>query len=365
MIHARHALRNVAPAPSLHTYFDVTPESPDGRHVVWFAFDGKPLTQGTVTIGPREGDAPAVNVSHCAGSAHGGAQQGWLDEEHIYFTADGELQIADLHGRIVQRCSGAADTLHQGTRRALAPSVNWRKAGGRPPKEEACYRVDIDSGVVTELLDRDGAWLLVREQMDVTDVPLESMSFKHSKWSPDGSQWFVVFTNESARQGQPGMPNIKVLLAADQYGGNPHLVGSFGHHPQWLPDGSGIYAFAGKASGRLLRWDAAGGKPTVLADLPCEGHPSVHPSGAWVVTDSHQQGEMDAIYLQRLKDGKGETLHEFASPHVDWQKGHPPGRVCHAHPVWSPDGRRLYINTVVGEMPLLQVMEWPTVETSI
>lgn len=355
---AARTIRTIADL-AIHTYFDVIPESPDGRHVTWFAFDGPPLHQGRVMIGDRDGGA-SVSVRHCDGSPHSGAHQGWLDNDHIFFSSGGRLFIADLRGRIVQEFAGAIDTVHQASRRGLFSTHNLRDGSAESSPPEACWSMDLDHGTLTELLNFSTAYALLREFQDLAGVAPETLTFKHTKWAPDGRDWFVVFTNESALRAHPGMPRVKVLVAARDDGRDARIVGSFGHHPNWMPDGTGIYAFAAGRENRLLCWPRAGGDPETLAVLPCEGHPCVHPDQKRIATDAVHWPRADraAIVLQDLAPGANETLFEMPFPRVEWQTLHPPRCICHPHPVWSANGRRLYFNATEGETPRFCVMDF-------
>jgi hypothetical protein len=69
-----------------------------------------------------------------------------------------------------------------------------------------------------------------------------------------------------------------------------------------------------------------------------------------------------AVLIHDLQTGETETMHETDCPIVEWQTSHPPKQVCHPHPVWSADGRRVYFNAVVNEMPQLCVADVDTGE---
>lgn len=347
-----YSLRTICEQPSIHTYFDVIPESPDGEWICYFQFDGKPLNHGTIYICRLDGSEHKA-IAQCHGTPHGAAQQGWLDNEHIYFSVDGNVHIAHISGEIIKTFPGAIDTIHQGSRIGIAPSKNLTRCG-LETDSEACYRVDIDSGTLSKILDRQTAWGLVQAHLDTKELIEENVSFKHTKLSPNGKEWFVVFTTEEKMKGQPHT-RVKSIIATNIDGSNPRYLGEFGHHPIWKPDGSAIFAFE-HGSNTLLQWDPAGGPACELCTMSVAGHPSMHPRLPYVVTDVHRT-DSQAIYLQNISTGTEQCIYEGSYPHVDWQtEQHPRHRICHAHPVWSADGRRLYFNHIAGDMPQLHVV---------
>lgn len=346
----------LAASPAIHTYFDVCPESPDGKRVVYFQFDGKPLTDGKVMVMSRE-DGSVNEIIHCAGIPHSGAKQGWLDNEDIYFSSDSEIFIASAAGEIKQRFPGSINTFCPETRRGLASSVNWR-GEGKPPKEAAIYRIDIHDESMHELLDREQAIDLCAANMDMSGVNQDFLFFKNSKWAPGGKRWFSVFTNEKMLKENPDLIRVKVLIAADDQGNNARLIGEFGHHPKWSPDGSFVYAF-GSGGGQICAWDGETGERRDFCRMPGEGHPSLDPSGRWMVSDSYDdENRLVAIHCHDIQSGETVELYRGPHPHVDWQTQHPPNQICHAHPVWSSDGNRIYFNAVTDDMPELRVIHF-------
>ena len=350
-----YSTRCICETPSIHTYFDVIPESPDGKHICFLKFDGKPLNQGTVVISKPDGSDEQV-IAHCHATPHGAAQQGWLDNEHIYFSADGKVNIADLQGNIVKQFTGAIDTINQITRRGITPTVNLKKCG-LPDDDEACYRVDIESGELVKIMTREQAWGLIKEHIDTKELVIEQVAFKHTKWSPNGEEWFVVFTTQIPLNKGKEHTWVKTILAADKDGNNQRFVGSFGHHPIWMPDGSAIFAFD-RGSNKLLQWDPQGGPANVLTEMPVAGHPSMHPTLPFVVTDCHIEDQQNII-IKNIETNAHQIIYEGAYPRVEWQtEQHPRMHVGHAHPVWSADGKRLYLNHIEGEFPQLHAIDF-------
>ncbi len=364
-IFASRPLIFIADSPSIHTYFDVIPESPDGKHVTWFQFVGPPLTQGKVMIGNLDGKSPVV-VAEISGNAHCGAKQGWLDNEHIYYSANGKVYIADLSGEIVHSFEGTVATLHQGNREGLTCSSNIKKFGGKCDKESACYSVNIDTQELTELLDKDQAWqILTASGTAFADLDVdvkEQMDFKNIKWAPDGEKWLVVFTNEHYCKGTD-LKKIKVLLISDRKGNHIQLLDSFTHHPNWFKDSSGVFAFKGLCN--IEQWKLEGEiKSSLLIKTPFEGHPDVSSDMRYLSTDGYcfdEPRHASAVVFD-METGNKEFVLECSYPHVDWQTKHPPHVLCHLHPVWSYDGTRLYLNVVHDGMPRFCYLDFSNIE---
>jgi Tol biopolymer transport system component len=169
---------------------------------------------------------------------------------------------------------------------------------------------------------------------------LEHLDLKHTKWAPDGRSFFTVFHNMPAfRDGRTRDPKVKALMLCDADGGNLRYLGDCGGHPMWSPDGAYIYDYghhAGKTS--ILTLDLAGRREVLLHDVPGV-HGSISPDGATLVTDVYDTSrEPIGVRLLLIDMASRETteLARFDTTDMGRQTG------CHAHPVWSRDGRRLY-----------------------
>jgi len=86
-------------------------------------------------------------------------------------------------------------------------------------------------------------------------------------------------------------------------------------------------------------------------------HPSVSPDGSLVVTDTLMTsfgGDRNewGIVLTDVKGTGQIVLHHFDNSH-----GAKSWRVSHPHPVFSPDGKRIYFNVSDGEFTRLFVAE--------
>jgi Tol biopolymer transport system component len=127
-------------------------------------------------------------------------------------------------------------------------------------------------------------------------------------------------------------------------------------HPAWHPDSRRILNYAG---GRITRTDPPTGtvqKNETLPPFP-GSHPSLSPDGQLFVTDLQVksldgQTSLWAIAVGSLQTGTHQVLHRFENNHGarSWRPSHP-------HPVFSPDGQRIYFNISSGPWTRLYVAE--------
>ena len=130
----------------------------------------------------------------------------------------------------------------------------------------------------------------------------------------------------------------------------PHNWG----HPAWHPDGRQIIEI------NHVLIDAATGAVRKIPGLPALSggpHPSVHPSGTLFATDytpplENPRKGFWSILIGSLEGQDYTIVHTF-----DLNGGAQSWRRNHPHPVFSPDGKRLYFNAAVGEWSRLMVAE--------
>jgi hypothetical protein len=126
-------------------------------------------------------------------------------------------------------------------------------------------------------------------------------------------------------------------------------------HPAWHPNSRDILDVGGRvidsgtgAARRLPgEWVFPGSHPSYspdgnlfTTDMQTDRDPFGGPKGSW------------AVVVGDVRTGKYVTLHRF-----DNSKGAKSWRVSHPHPVFSPDGRRVYFNVSDGEWTRLHVAE--------
>jgi Tol biopolymer transport system component len=122
-------------------------------------------------------------------------------------------------------------------------------------------------------------------------------------------------------------------------------------HPSWHPDSRHILE-----KGNLLI-DIETGQARKLAPIPTD-HPSFAPDGATFVSDGKvtkadyaETGNLVVTVGSATSDEQARVdLFKSTAGARSWRKSHP-------HPVFSPDGRRLYYNVNAGPWTELRVAE--------
>lgn len=194
-------------------------------------------------------------------------------------------------------------------------------------------------------MDRYGDW--IERYFGTTDV-----SIFFPILSPDGRR--VIFKLAAAGSGDfrsKGASRREGLFTYDLRKRAFLFMHERWGHPAWSPDGRALLNTPNVIIDET-------GAPTSLEGLPRfpGSHPSFSPGGEDFVTDARDEaGEGDdpwSIAIART-DGSGwACVHRF-----DQSGGARSWRPPHPHPVYSPDGNRIYFNANDGRWTRLHVAE--------
>jgi len=350
----------------LHTYYDVCPWSPSGRHLACLRLpveDREPAAGEAAELCVIDLDARTVRTVHATaawGHQTAAHQQWGRTDRYLYFNdMDGDRPVGvrlDLEtgetfvcegpfwqvspdetgaictclnrGRLTQRGYGV-------TVRAAAELTNTDRAAG----DDGLYRVDLTTGRQTLLVSLADVWEVLADRDDIADTVLYAF---HCKYNPQGTRIMIV-----VRAVWPDGNYVASLVGCRADGSDlrtivPHrLWRRGGHHPIWHPNGRQVLQNLTPADEmRFCLVDADTGELEVLLDdPPGSGHPSISDDGRWLLTDvtGEAGGVRSAtVRLVDLTSGGVRDLCTATSPAVG---GSPLRR--DAHPVWDRNCRQV------------------------
>jgi hypothetical protein len=341
---------------TMHSYFNTCPESPDGRSVLFFASKSADGHHGDVCVRDRAtGQERVLAKDLYVEDAHRVACQQWL--------SNGK-RVAFHSERDGDWCVTVVD-LDTGKERIM---THQQMAGWGQPNGDLLplYGPHWNPGN-----HRDLDLLNVATGEQHTIVTMDALKAKYPDWlkkvvgetpasmffpilSPDAKRVFFKMATStgsdprskgaSARQGLCcySLEEKRFLYANDRWG-----------HPSWQP-GSRYITEMGN-----LVYDSNDGAMQRLPGLPPfrGDHPSVSPDGKLRVTDTTLEkfGGKETEWGVVLSDAQGTDyviIHRFENGRgaASWRRSHP-------HPVFSPDGKRLYYNVSSGQWTQLHVAE--------
>lgn len=343
--------------PAVHAYFDLCPESPDGKRVTYFQFMEGPPGQGQVMVADLESEGGRLRpVRHqpigepCRGGGHEGVEQQWVDKDTVAYVAGrGETVVCSLKDGSMRRL--------QGSIRMFCPAngMGLSTRGPVQSDEPTVYQMDFRTGAFKKLFGFQEMLAIHPWKDSIKD--LDKVFIKHTKWTDDGKHFFVVFTNE----GYPRPADVRLvksILVADADGSNLRYLAEFGHHPMWSADGTYAYAFDFRPNNLLdlTAYPIDGSKPYALLTNIQGWHASVRPDGTSCVTDVGglpEEKGMGGLLLYDLKTKARNVLVAMKMPDTTHATG------VHAHPVWSKDGKRVYFNSADTGVPHVYSIEIP------
>jgi hypothetical protein len=357
-VQSDRAVTELTPAPAIHRYYDVPVEEPPGGEgrILYFRFDSEAIPgPGQVVVADADGADPVDVGRGEEAIGHVGANQCWVAPGRVAYSP---RQRRDEASVIVDLATGETTSIDGGNIRSVfeATGEAVTTGGAGSPKATRLGRVqsmrmlDLASGVSRPLLSVEQAWA-IHPRKGVFEPSIAN--FQNAKFAPDGRRLFVVFGTEVYRKqtGRQDLPRVKSLVLMDTRGQGLVYLGEFGHHPMWLPDGSGVIAYCRDEAGRqhLRRFALDGsGSEMFLEDLPGV-HCSLDRAARRLVTDVFGAPSEDeaSIVLVHLADGRRETLAAGKHRARDHMTG------CHPHPQWSRDESRVFFNLADTGAPRL------------
>jgi hypothetical protein len=342
---------------TIHSYYLSNPESPDTRHVLYYASNAPEGYRGTLVMldratGQETELARDVNVE----DAHRAACQQWVSGGRrvaFHDVRSGHWLVASI-----DVVTGCEEVLARDRQLGFGqPAGDWLPLYGchwNPGRHRDLELKNVASGELRTAVTNDavraahGAWLQKEFGGGATSIffPILSPDLKRVFFKMAcGSGGDNYRTDRAShREGLIGydLEHDRFLFLRERWG-----------HPAWHPDSRRIIEV-----GNLLI-DSDDGAVSRIPDLPqlrgC--HPSVSPDGTLLVMDgllgplSSKRDEW-GIVVADLQGRRFAIVHRFDNAH-----GARSWRVNHPHPVFSVDSRRIYFNVNSGDWTQLHVAE--------
>jgi hypothetical protein len=345
---------------TIHAYYLASPESPDGKHVLFYASAQEDGQLGELCLIDRRSGAEKVLARDIhTEDAHRAACQQWLEGGRLaaYHEVRGSqwrvvvVDIASGQKRVVARDRqvGFGDP-----KAAVLPlyGCHWN-----PGAHRDLELLDANSGelrtavTIASVAEHYGDWLKSEFGNKATSIffPVLSPDSRRVFFKIAAGSGGNEFRSKAASQRQG-------LVVFDLQRGDFLMLNPKWGHPAWHPDSNRILEV-----GNIFYDANRGGEVIRLPDLPRlrGSHPSVSPDGSLYVTD----GLLDevggpagqwGIVVGDTRGGAGryQVLHRFdnSGGAKSWRRNHP-------HPVFSGDARRIYFNVNAGDWTQLYVAE--------
>jgi hypothetical protein len=357
-VEARHAI---------HAYYTATPESPDGRRALYYASSTREAHAGELIVVDRSTGEERTLVSGLSTEdSHRAACQQWV--------AGGRYVVYhDVGGAAEQWVICRADAA-TGETRVLARDrqLGWGQPDADlvpiygPHWDPAAHR-DLDllnvltgeiETVLTAAEVRAAYPALIAEEFgDAAGVAGGPISIFFPALSPDLSKVFFKIASPLGGHFRSTQASKRALLICYSLAERRFLFADkkWGH-PAWRPGSRAILDVP-----NVVIDVETGERRAVPHVLRFPGsHPSWHPGGTLYATDvaldrmpgmNAAPGEW-GIALVDSETGAWTLIDRF-----DESRGAASWRRCHPHPVFSPDGQRLYYTTSDTEWSRLRVAE--------
>jgi len=341
---------------TIHSYFNTCPESPDREWVLFFASTMLNGQRGEVCIRNRAtGEERILARGLDTEDAHRAACQQWVsggrrvvyhgEREGRWFTAVVDVETGMERILARDRLAGWSQPHAD-----IVPLYGLHWELGSPGDLEV---VNVATGEIRTAITADALKQAYPEFLTKLfgDKPV---AIFFPVLSPDLNRVFFKLATPAggdARSKQAStrlgmvcysLHDQRFLRAENRWG-----------HPAWHPDSRTIIE-----AGHLLI-DSKTGATQRIPDLPSlrGAHPSASPDGTLIVADTtlDRFGGTEkewGVVVSDIRGGGHVIVHRFdnSGGARSWRRAHP-------HPVFSPDGRRIYFNVSSGPWTQLWVAE--------
>ena len=227
--------------------------------------------------------------------------------------------------------------------------------------DDGLYVTDVESGQSKLLLSLKDCVQRAVPRSEFCDFENFEVYGLHCKWNPQGTR--LIFTVRGFPADHPKRfdvmgPALKYdVYTLDNDAQDVSLAvparewDKGGHHINWFPDGETL-SMNLNIDREGLRFVKVGydgsGLQKILDTVPGSGHPTIHPNGRHIFTDTYVEEPVafgDGTIPLRLIDmaaGEEQTLVRIRTE-TEYQESHPALRVD-PHPAWDPQHRFVAFN---------------------
>ncbi|MDF2923154.1 MAG: hypothetical protein K0R57_2068 [Paenibacillaceae bacterium] len=378
----------------LHRFFDTSPVSPSGRYLAALRMPeleqvNRPGEAAEVIVVDLQTAQERVIATTIGWEPQLGANINWGADDDSLFYNDVDSVSWQPHVVRINPSTGER-RLYDGSIYRISPDGRWIICANTIPMRRTQYGYGIvvpdelvprnagfreDDGLyITDTVTGERRLLVsLQDVMTRAEPAIDQDKYRHGelygfhcKFNPRGDRLLFTMRWFSSEEAQPWNQINKhldfwvVTMKPDgsdiRVAVGPEQWCKGGHHINWCPDGEHL-SMNLKLYGdnRLLlckvRYDGTG-LHAITEALPGSGHPTVHPDGRHILTDTYEREETafgDGTVPLRWIDLKTET--EVAAVRVN--VAHSATRNTSAlrvdpHPAWLPDLRHVAFNGYVN-----------------
>lgn len=338
---------------SIHSYFVASPESPDGRRVLFFASKDPAGHEGQIRIQDRSTGASRVIAEGIeTEDAHRAACQQWVS---------GGRRVV-FHALRSGRWEVVSVDVETGRERILARDrmAGWGRPGHdvvplygphwNPGDHRDLELVNVETGTVETTALKAEALRRAYPEWVSRRFGDRTVSVFFPILSPDLERVMVKVATPTGGDFRSAKASQREgLVFFDLKAGRFLSMQESWGHPAWHPESRAVINVGPVVTDtETARNERFPGFPAFPGS-----HPSFSPDGKLFVTDMTVEPKGSwAVVVGNLKTGEHVVLHRF-----DNSKGARSWRRSHPHPAFSPDGRRIYFNVSSEDRTRLHVAE--------
>lgn len=340
----------------IHSYFNASPESPDGRYVLYFSSTDPKGESGDICVLERTtGHEVVLATGVTTEDAHRVACQQWADNGKSVVYHDfrsGQWIVVAIELSSLRR-TVLVENRQLGYGSPTQPWVPVYGCHWNPGLHRDLELVNVRSGELRTLVTAERVVAAYKEWLGKTFGSLD-VSLFFPVMSPDGTRVFFKVSRpgggDSFRSKDASLREGKIVydLNTESF---IKLFPQWGH-PSWHPDSRQIFE-----KGNVLL-DPTTGTFRRPAPSAVSDHPSVSPDGRLFVTDADVSrlpfglGGERVVAVGSMDKDEWSIVDQFDNTHgpKSWRRNHP-------HPCFNADGDRLYYNVNDGPWTRLKVAE--------